>query len=68
VSSNYTINLERIKESDQSDMIAMYWNMLRIAEDAADRSLDVADRMEVEAGYRLWNRVTGYNKKPMWKM
>jgi hypothetical protein len=57
---------ETIPEDEQANMIGMYWQLMRDAEERAYESKRSLDRLLVERQYLLWNRVTGSNLLPRW--
>ena len=57
------LNLESIPQNEQKNVISVYWQMLKSLEMTAD---DTLSKHDVEAYYRLWNRMTGDNKSPNW--
>lgn len=63
------INLEKIQKSEQRNMIASFWIMLRTIEAQVNNEgvKDPIMKNWVEAWYDQWNRVTGDDKAPVWK-
>lgn len=57
---------DTIPESEQENVLHIYWQFLRQAEEDAYESKDPLDRHLVEAGYNVWNRVNNEDKKPRW--
>lgn len=55
-----------IPKAEQANILSAYWMMMRELEEQAYDSKRVLDRLQVEGFYRLWNRVSGENKKPRW--
>lgn len=54
-----------IPKKEHDNVMSCYWMMMRELEDKADSAFD---RHFVEGYYELWNRVTGDDKKPYWKI
>lgn len=55
-----------IPKSEQENVLAVYWQMMKDQEEKAYDSKNQLDRLLVEGAYRLWNRVTGSDLKPRW--
>lgn len=60
------MNLTKIPKSEQENVLASFWTMLRELESSCDGTNDVILKMQVESWYRQWNRITGDNKGPRW--
>ena len=60
------MQLETIAPSEQADMIASFWQMMRELESQADCDNDNVLKHMVVGYYKQWNRVTGDNKSPIW--
>lgn len=61
--SQYT----KIPESEQENVLSMFWVLLRRLENRANTSKNIFDISDVQAGYRLWNRITGDRHKAAWE-
>jgi len=64
-----TVQMETIKKADQADAIYMLWLLMQERESAVDSEgrIDALGRIQVEGAYRLWNRITGDDKVPVWE-
>lgn len=60
------MQLETIPKKEHANMISVYWQLMRSMESQAQESNCPLDKLTVEGSYRLWNRVTGDDKKPVW--
>ena len=60
------MQLDTIAKPHQADVIASFWAMMRELESQADNEKDAVLHVQVEGYYRLWNRMTGDNKQPIW--
>lgn len=60
------MQLKKIPKEEHSNVIAVYWMMMRQLEEDARSSGSAFDKLQVEGFYMLWNRITGDNKVPHW--
>lgn len=60
------MQLETIPKKEHANMISVYWQLMRSMESLAQDTNNPLDKLTVEASYRLWNRVTGDTKQPVW--
>lgn len=60
------MRLDHIPRAEYENVISMYWQLMRESESNAHETNSPLDKHTVEGAYRLWNRVTGDNKKPVW--
>lgn len=59
-------NTTNIPNEEQPDVLSAYWYMLKELESKADCDNDSYNKRVVENYYKLWNRITGDNKHPVW--
>lgn len=56
-----------IPEEEQENVLAVMWIMIGRLHEEARNNGDVLARRDVEAYYRLWNRITGDNHMAAWE-
>jgi len=59
--------LEQIPRSMHKDVISSYWIMMSELMTQADNENDEVLKVLVEGFFRQWNRMTGDDKKPIWR-
>ena len=59
------MQLETIAQEMHKDVIASFWMMMCMIEADAE---DALTRCQVEGFYRQWNKMTGDDKVPRWKL
>ena len=60
------MQLENIPKHLHSSVIGAYWTMLGLLEVQANNENNALMKYDVEAFYRLWNKMTGDDKKAVW--
>jgi hypothetical protein len=59
--------MPKIAEEDFENMRDLFWAMLRTLEGRVKPDEDILDKRDVEAGYRIWNKIFKNNLKPSWE-
>jgi len=62
-----TLVMPKIVEEDFENMRDLFWAMLRTLEGKVKPDEDILDKRDVEAGYRIWNKIFKSNLKPRWE-
>ena len=55
------------EQENYQDLIELFWQYLQNIESRTKPEEDVLDKMAVEDGYKLWNRLYHTNIKPRWQ-
>ena len=56
----------KIPKSEQANIMASFWSMLRELESQADDKNRELEKHQVEGYYRQWNKIMDDNKEPYW--
>lgn len=59
-------NLDNIPKNLHTDVISIYWQMLRDCEGRAHDTNNPVLKHMVEGWYHTWNRMADDTKKPVW--
>lgn len=60
------LDLHSIPESEQENVLSIYWQLLGECEALADNENDAMLQRLVEGAFRQWNVVTGQDHVPRW--